>query len=75
MSKDEAILRRIIETVPENPLHDLCKNNAYIPIEWIRKHLTDEQFLDWNEKSRGSTCSEYGIYSHDVQKYLRLTRI
>jgi hypothetical protein len=52
MSKDEAILRRIIETVPENPLHDLCKNNAYIPIEWIRKHLTDEQFLDWNEKSR-----------------------
>jgi hypothetical protein len=51
MSKQEAINLGIIEFAI-NPLHDLCKNNAYIPIEWVRKHLTDEQFLDWNDKSR-----------------------
>jgi hypothetical protein len=52
MSKKEAIDLGIIEIVLSNPLHDLCEHNTYIPIEWIRKHLTDEQFLDWNEKSR-----------------------
>jgi len=70
MTKQEAVERWFLTI---HPLYAICQKNEIIPIEWIMKNLTSEQFADWQEKSRWSTRTELGIYSRDVQKYLQLS--
>ena len=70
MSKQEALEKGFLTI---HPLYGLCEKNDIIPVEWIEKYLDPMQYLDWMEKSRGSTRSELGIYSRDVRKYLELS--
>lgn len=70
MSKQEALEKGFLTI---HPLYGLCEENNIIPIEWIEKYLTAEQFIDWNLKSVWSTRTELGIYSRDVKKYLQLS--
>lgn len=75
MTKDEWVEKWFLELLPDNPLHKLCKTNSCIPHAWIQKNLTEDQydvFLHWME---WQGQSEYGVYAHDVKRFLEINSL
>lgn len=75
MSKDEAIAMGLLEEVDPNPLWELSKENSYIPHDWIKKHLSVDQYIQFNDFMIGQWQSEYGVFSNDIQRFLKLQSI
>lgn len=71
MRKDEAIALGILEKVDPNPLWELSKENSYIPHDWIKKHLSEDQYDKFLHFMFWQAQSEYGCYSGDVQRFLK----
>lgn len=71
MRKDEAIALWILEKVDINLLWELSGENSYIPHDWIKKHLSEEEYTRFLSFMIWQAQSEYGCYSGDVQRFLK----
>lgn len=75
MTKDEAIKRGIIEKKENNPLYDLCKENKYIPHQWISGHLSEVEYDMFLHFMKWQWQSIYWVFNDDLLRFLTNNQI
>lgn len=75
MTKDEWVAKWFLEIVPDNQLRDLCKINRYIPHEWIKKNLSEQEYTVFVRWMNWQAQSEYGVYWWDLVRFLDINSL